>query len=176
MAFLRRLVAVVVVAVPLLAAASASADAQHAPPAASAGPGDEFQGYVPGASALEGRIRAPCCWNQTIDIHGSEISNDLKREIRRRLRAGESADTIEASFVERYGPRILAVPPGSPLKNVAAVLAVAMAGAGVLGFRMLRRWRKPDAPAAKKTEAKPAGPGDRQLDARLDAELRALDD
>src|SRR5689334_14788388 len=72
--------------------------------------------YVPGAAALEGRIMAPCCWTQTIDIHGSEISTELRQEIRRRLRAGETTDAIQASLVERYGPRILAVPADSPLK------------------------------------------------------------
>jgi hypothetical protein len=52
-----------------------------------------------------------------------------------------------------------------------------MIGAGVLGFRMLKRWRKPaekgTKPAAASAER---APGDAQLDARLDAELRALDD
>src|SRR4030095_12226687 len=116
---------------------------EHTAPADSAVYAEELQGYVPGAAALEGKIRAPCCWNQTIAIHGSESASELRREIRTRWKAGESADGIEASLVARYGPKILAVPPGSPLKNVAAVLAVAMIGAGVLGFRMLRRWRKP---------------------------------
>jgi cytochrome c-type biogenesis protein CcmH len=153
-------------------APAAAVAAEHAPPAASSEPVEELQGYVPGASALEGRIRAPCCWNQTIDIHGSEVSNGLRREIRSRLRAGESQEAIQASLVKRYGERILAVPPTSPLKSVAAVLALAMIGAGVLGFRMLKRWRKP----APTTKPAAAGAGDAQLDARLDAELRALDD
>ncbi|HMJ15590.1 MAG TPA: hypothetical protein VK524_29440, partial [Polyangiaceae bacterium] len=52
---------------------------------------DEVIGFVPGADRLEGRIRAPCCWNQTLDIHSSEIASALKREIRTRLRKGESA-------------------------------------------------------------------------------------
>jgi cytochrome c-type biogenesis protein CcmH len=160
----------------LLTASGGARASEHVPPAASAEYGEELQGYVPGASALEGRIRAPCCWNQTLDIHGSEISNELRREIRRRLRAGESQDAIQASLVQRYGERILAVPPNSPLKNVAAVLALAMVGAGVLGFRMLRRWRKPAEPKPKPSGTAEARPADAQLDARLDAELRALDD
>jgi cytochrome c-type biogenesis protein CcmH len=143
-----------------LAAAPSVAFAQNdpeAPPDDPAKYAEELQGYVPGASALEGRIMAPCCWTQTIDIHGSEIANDLRREIRKRLRGGESADTIQASLVDRYGERIL--------------------GAGAGSFMMLKRWRRRStgAPAA----AVPAGAapkGEAALDARLDAELRALDD
>ena len=147
----------------------------EAPPDDAAKYAEELQGYVPGASALEGRIMAPCCWTQTIDIHGSEVANDLRREIRKRLKGGESADTIEASLVNRYGTKILAVPPGSPLKTLATLLALGMGGAGAAAFFMLKRWRE-------RTPAPAAGPpvtkaeGDAQLDARLDAELRALDD
>jgi cytochrome c-type biogenesis protein CcmH len=134
---------------------------------------EELQGYVPGAAALEGRIMAPCCWTQTIDIHGSEIANDLRREIRKRLHAGESADAIQASLVDRYGERILAVPPGSPLKSVATLLALAMVGAGAGSLVMLKRWRGRAVAPAGATVKKGS---DAQLDARLDAELRALDD
>ena len=147
----------------------------EAPPDDAAKYAEELQGYVPGASALEGRIMAPCCWTQTIDIHGSEVANDLRREIRKRLKGGESADTIEASLVNRYGTKILAVPPGSPLKTLATLLALGMGGAGAAAFVMLKRWRErtpvpAEGPPVKKAE------GDAQLDARLDAELRALDD
>ena len=167
-------------ALAVLPASARADDDPHDDHVASTDPNkyaEELQGYVPGASALEGHILAPCCWNQTIDIHGSEIANDLRREIRRRLKAGESSDAIQASIVERYGPKILAVPPGSPLKSVASLLAIAMLGAGAAGFVMLKRWRDRGQAHSKlesKTDAKE--PPDAKLDARLDAELRALDD
>jgi cytochrome c-type biogenesis protein CcmH len=164
-----------------LAAAPSVAFAQsdlEAPPDDSAKYAEELQGYVPGAAALEGRIMAPCCWTQTIDIHGSEIANDLRREIRKRLRAGESADTIQASLVQRYGERILAVPPGSPLKSLATLLALGMVGAGAGSLLMLKRWRRRStgAPAGAVPAGAAAKAGDAALDARLDAELRNLDD
>src|ERR1700761_8241218 len=97
-------------------------------PSASVSPENDFgadiQGDVPGASAIEGRLMAPCCWTQTIDIHDSDIARSMKHEIRRRLRNGESADVIQASFVDRYGPKILAVQPNSQLKNVFLGLSV----------------------------------------------------
>jgi cytochrome c-type biogenesis protein CcmH len=150
---------------------------QEAPPHDPTDYAAELQGYVPGAAVLEGKILAPCCWNQTLDIHGSEPSMALRREIRKRLRAGESEEAITASLVERYGAKILAVPPGSPLKGVAAVMALGMGGAGILAFGMLKRWRARGTPADDKTKKPNAEDAvEAKLDARLDAELKALDD
>ena len=129
--------------------------------------------HVPGATALEGRIIAPCCWNQTIDIHGSPASTALRAEIRRRLKSGETAETIEASLVARYGERIIAVPRGSRLGSTGVLLAIAMGAAGVFAFALLRRWRDRGAEPPKRD-----GDGvksDQALDARVDAELAALD-
>lgn len=142
--------------------------------------GEDLQEYVEGASRLEGRIIAPCCWNQTIDIHGSEPSYQLRREIRRRLKAGESADAIEASFVQRYGQKILAVPDSSPLGSLATLLAIGFGAAGVAAYFMLKRWTRAGAAgrAAKVDEAKVANasePKKDSLDERLDRELAEID-
>jgi cytochrome c-type biogenesis protein CcmH len=171
------LAAAAIALIPLTLPAAAFADADHAAPTDPEKYAEELQGYVPGASAIEGRILAPCCWNQTLDIHGSEISNNLRRDIRRRLKAGESSESIEASLVAQYGPKILAVPPGSPLKSIASVLALGLLGAGAAGFFMLKRWRdRGQAHAEREVSTDAKTPLDAKLDARLDAELRALDD
>lgn len=140
--------------------------------------GEDFNTYVEGASRLEGRIMAPCCWMQTIDIHGSPVADELRSEIRRRLKAGETPEAIEASFVQRYGPRILAVPNSSPLGGLATGLAVAFGAAGVAGYFMLKRWSR--ASAAKSAERKQpaaeplAAPRRDALDERLDRELSEI--
>ena len=134
---------------------------------------DDIQGNVPGAAAIEGRLMAPCCWTQTIDIHDSEIALSMRHEIRRRLRNGESADAIQASFVERYGPKIMAVQPDSQLKNVFIGLSVVMGGAGIAAALMLGRWRKQTV-NARVPAAKSEGVRD-QWDDKLDAELHELD-
>ncbi len=137
----------------------------------------EALGYVPGAQQLESRLLAPCCWNQTLDIHGSPTASDLKKEIRRRLAAGESADAIEASIVARYGEKIVAVPKGSPLGRTASLLAIAMGVAGIGALFLLVRWRRRSAALAlaeKKSAAASGGKDRDRYDDQIDAELEQM--
>jgi cytochrome c-type biogenesis protein CcmH len=145
-----------------------------------AAPGDRASAPVGGSPSaaehtLASRLLAPCCWNQTLDVHTSELALSLRREIRTRLAGGETAEAIEADLVGRYGERILAVPQGSPLGRVAAtVLAlVGLAGLGLLllGFRWRRRVRQAAEPAP--AHPRREGPPDR-WDERLEAELREM--
>jgi cytochrome c-type biogenesis protein CcmH len=162
-------------ALTALPAAALALDVDHPAHVPASEAGEDLQGYVPGASRLEGRIMAPCCWNQTIDIHGSEPAYELRREIRKRLKAGESADTIEASLVQRFGPKILAVPDSSPLGSLATVLSLAFGGAGVAGYFMLKRWTR--TAKAEKRKTKDGGPSAAKpdaLDERLDRELSEI--
>jgi cytochrome c-type biogenesis protein CcmH len=156
---------------------AAAADAEHPEHVAASAAGEDLQEYVAGASRLEGRIMAPCCWNQTIDIHGSEPSYQLRREIRRRLKAGETADAIEASLVKRYGAKILAVPDSSPLGGLATLLAIGFGGAGVAAYFMLKRWSRAGAantPKPGKADGV-AEPKRDALDERLDRELAEIE-
>jgi cytochrome c-type biogenesis protein CcmH len=161
-----------------LPAALALADEQHPEHGRKHQTGEDFATYVEGASRLDGRILAPCCWIQTIDIHGSPVSDELRAEIRRRLKAGETPDAIEASFVKRYGSRILAVPNSSPLGGVATILALAFGGVGVAGYLMLKRWSRRTDGARAKSAAAAAGPAPKRdaLDDRLDRELSEIGD
>ena len=131
--------------------------------------------YVEGADRLEGRLLAPCCWNQTLDIHGSEISNQLRKEIRTRLKAGDAPDRIEADIVARYGDKILAVPPQSPLKGFAIGLSFAFGGAGVAAAFMLTRWRRRTRQQQEQEakQEKPTGPD--EWDEKLEDELERLE-
>jgi cytochrome c-type biogenesis protein CcmH len=134
-------------------------------------------GYVEGAQALETRLMAPCCWQQTLDIHTSEIAQDLKKEIRSRLQAGESSDAIEASIVARYGEKVRAVPKGSPLGKTASLLLISMAFAGAGAVWLLVRWRRRSAVAAivEKDQAEAADESTRdRYDQQIDAELERM--
>jgi cytochrome c-type biogenesis protein CcmH len=159
-----------------LFAPPARAGDPHASPTGSAtASSEDLRSFVPGAAALEGKILAPCCWIQTVDIHGSELGNAIRREIRTRLRAGESPDAIEASFVARYGAKIIAVQSDSPLAGIAVTVLLVMGGVGIAGFAMLKRWKRAGTKASGSRDDRDEASNAR-LDARLDAELRALDE
>lgn len=63
------------------------------------------------ARALERKLMAPCCFSQTVDQHESEVSREMRAEMRVWLAEGVSEGQILDRYVERYGTRILAVPP-----------------------------------------------------------------
>jgi cytochrome c-type biogenesis protein CcmH len=103
------------------------------------------------AAELEQRLVAPCCWQQTLDVHESELSSALRIEIRQRLDGGEAPAAIEDDFAVRFGERIRAVPgSGSGDPRVALPVAVGFAMVlslfGLLGWvrrgrkRVLQRW------------------------------------
>lgn len=133
----------------------------------------ESEAPVPGQRALEGRLLAPCCYKQTLDIHDGPVPRDLRAEIRRRLLAGESPEAIERSLIERYGERIIAVSADSPVRYVTVVLLALIALAGVA---LVLGWRRWVAKAPAPVESGPAEDGRDRYDEQLDAELRDLDD
>lgn len=155
----------------VLAVSSAQAAEGHGASAESAEL--DLTKHVPGAAALEGRIIAPCCWTQTIDIHGSPASTALRQEIRTRLAKGEDARAIEQSLVDRYGAKVLATPQGSRLGKTGVLLAMAMGAAGVGAVMLLRRWQRRSGsgtqPSSRSQNTRDA------LDERLDAELSRLE-
>ncbi|WP_233562002.1 cytochrome c-type biogenesis protein [Sorangium cellulosum] len=126
---------------------------------------------APGEKGLAARLLAPCCWDQTLDVHESEVTRDLRREIRARLRRGESADAIEQDLVGRYGERIRAAPSSGVLGKVALglMLGIAVSFLGVLV--LLRSWRRSAAQPASSSVAVAAAARD-AYDERLDDELR----
>jgi cytochrome c-type biogenesis protein CcmH len=148
---------------------------------AQAQPIAEPDGYVQGEKTLEGRLLAPCCWAQTLDIHESDIARALRLEVRRRLRAGESQTAIETDLVARYGERIRALPKGSSLTPIGMLLSLLIAtagiGAGWVVVRWVRSGRRDASAVAKGGEpgsavAPQAGPD--AYDDRLDAEIDDL--
>ncbi len=165
----RRLLSLLLLWATLACVSTASAEpASQAMPAPSVFDDSE---YVPGAKRLEQRLLSPCCWDtskQTLDVHDSPIATDLKREIKRRLKAGETPDAIEADLVDRYGEKIRAVPEGNPLKGFALILSI-IGGAALFGLGfMLYSWQK--RAKAERKPPPPDAPRDEWDDA-LDREL-----
>ncbi len=126
---------------------------------------------TPGEAALQARLIAPCCWNQTLDIHESEIATELRAEIHARLAGGEKSATIEDDLARRFGARIRAVPPGRDVRGDLSIgVGIAALLFGGLLVMMVRGWIR----RAPKVE--PLPPATRtEEDARLDDELRAME-
>ncbi len=153
-----------------LGLALASTSIVAVPLAAAAAPPSGSTVSAPGAQALQNRLLAPCCWNQTLDIPESAVATALRAAIDRRLLAGEAAAVIEDDIVARYGERIRAMPTGrEPLHHLAAVLAGGTALAAVGLFFVVRRWRAPRSERANDDATR--APERDDYDARLDAEL-----
>ncbi|WP_437603685.1 cytochrome c-type biogenesis protein [Sorangium sp. So ce590] len=132
---------------------------------------------APGERALAGRLLAPCCWDQTLDVHESEVARDLRREIRARLRQGEAAGAVEQDLVARYGDRLRAAPSSGTLGKVALGLMLGIAVALLGVFALLRSWRRNAAQTGPSRGATAAALRDEydEYDERLDNELRERD-
>lgn len=129
---------------------------------------------APGEAIVEGRLLAPCCYTQTLDVHESPMATELRLEVRTRLAAGESPEAVEDDFAARYGEKVRAVPKGTDPRGSMFLVAIGALVAAGLGLGLVvRRWRRtpPDAPdaPARTTERRDA------FDERIDAELRELD-
>lgn len=128
------------------------------------------------AKYVEGRLLAPCCYQQTLDIHESELATELRVEIGGRVARGESAKAIEDDMVSRYGERVRAVPKGSEPRGVITLVGTLLVVTTLVVLLFLvRRWSRRGAAPRVAGPRAPSGRDD-ALDVRLDAELRALDE
>jgi cytochrome c-type biogenesis protein CcmH len=99
-------------------------------------------------SSLQGRARAvaeglrcPSCQSLSVADSPSPIAAEIRRDIERRLAAGEPSGAITAYYVSRYGPWILLSPPKSGVTLAAWVLPLLLLGAGLVLLSIaLRRW------------------------------------
>jgi cytochrome c-type biogenesis protein CcmH len=137
---------------------------------------DEPSSRVPGARELEGKLIAPCCWTQTLDIHDSPLAEQLRAEIAQRLRRGEPAANIEDDLAARYGEKIRAVPRGEdPRQALPLLVGGAMSIAAIwlvwLGAAWLSRSR-----AASNQPSQTAQGADAGYDKQLDHELEQMSD
>ncbi len=95
------------------------------------------------AREIEGNLMAPCCWSQTIDYHTSNISKEMRLEVKEMLARGESKDEIIAHYVRQYGQRILAVPPATGFNLTVFVLpGLFLVGGGWGVVVVVRKWRQ----------------------------------
>ena len=100
-----------------------------------------------GASARAGdlaaELRCPDCEGLSVADSPTSSARAIRRDIERRIAAGESDSEIRQAYVDRYGESILLNPEGSGLGLLVWGLPVValVVGAGGLVIA-LRRWRR----------------------------------
>ena len=93
---------------------------------------------------IEDYIIAPCCWSQPVSQHYSEVSDQIRKEVRTMVAEGKSRDEILDFYVAKYGERILAAPRPEGFNALAYVLpwAALIMGAWIL-ILLIRKLRAP---------------------------------
>ena len=107
------------------------------------------------AKRIQDRFLAPCCWQQSVAVHDSDIAKQMRAEIASMAASGKSEDQIVAVYVARYGERILREPRGANWwwSILAPLAAMAVGSACLLVF--LRRQRQRLALAADAADLPP---------------------
>lgn len=108
------------------------------------------------AQAVAGTVRCPTCQGQSVASSDAPAAVEIRREIDRRVAAGEDDDEIRGALTAAYGDGILLNPPASGVAGLVWVLPVAaiVIAIGALAYA-LRRWRP--------TSAAPVTDDDRRL-------------
>ena len=91
---------------------------------------------------LAASVRCPTCRSQSVLESDAPAADNVRREIARRVEAGETDDEVRAYLVSRYGQTILLNPPAEGVAGLVWALPVAglVVGAGALALAV-RRWR-----------------------------------
>jgi cytochrome c-type biogenesis protein CcmH len=95
--------------------------------------------------ALANELRCLVCQNETLAASQASLAVDLKNQIREKIRAGESNETIIAYLVERYGDFVLYRPPlkGTTVLLWAGPFGLLIIAIGVLAYFVRRRREDP---------------------------------
>jgi cytochrome c-type biogenesis protein CcmH len=126
------------------------------------------------AKTIETELVAPCCWTQQVSVHSSPAADQVRRDIRTRLEAGQTHQQILDAYVAEFGQAILAEPPARG-SNMALYVGppVAFAATAFLLVLLVRRFSRRASPETALASSDRAG--DPRLADALDDELARLD-
>jgi cytochrome c-type biogenesis protein CcmH len=103
--------------------------------------------------AIAKTLKCPVCPGESLYESRNNVSLNLKAEIARQVRAGQTDNEIRAGIVARYGDNVLLVPRAEGVDAVVWVLPVVVLVASVAALVIVfRRWRREGATGAP-TEA-----------------------
>ena len=118
--------------------------------------------------AIAKTVKCPVCPGESVYESRNSVALNIKNEIAREVRAGQTDNEIRAGLAEKYGDSILLVPRTSGIDSVVWVLPVVVLVVGAVGLGLaFRRWRLETATAGEPTAE------DRAL---VEAALRQEDD
>jgi cytochrome c-type biogenesis protein CcmH/NrfF len=130
--------------------------------------------------ALFGALRCMCgtCPRDLLSTCACSTAQEAREELRAKLARGESPDQIILEYQKAFGVEALSIPPNSgAMRAIYAVPIVAIVGGAMgLGFTVAR-WRTRAGRGIAEPKPKGAKKATRDdFDARLDDELKDLDD
>jgi len=124
--------------------------------------------------AIASNLRCPVCQNLSVADSPSQLARDMRAEIGRRLRAGETKEQIDAFFVAKFGRWILLTPDAGGIGLVAwlaPVLAIAAGGLIAWAVVLHRRRRPALADGSDSDEAVPDSGADREAPTEVEPRL-----
>jgi len=131
---------------------------------------------------LAHELMSPFCPGRTLASCPSEKADEMRIWILMQETAGAERDDVISQLVARYGKGILPAPPPDDATGIVgyAVPILAIVLGAPLVFWLLRRLTASGGPASGASSAKPVpatggAPGDAELAAEVDRELRKLD-
>lgn len=95
---------------------------------------------TPRERALQEKLVAACCWNESIAFHRSETAAEMRAELKNMIDAGLSDQVILQRFQEKYSSRVLIEPQGSKSLFIYSVPAALTAVSAVGLLWLIRRW------------------------------------
>jgi len=93
--------------------------------------------------AIARTVKCPVCPGESVYESRNSVALNIKADIAREVRAGQTDDQIRAGLSARYGESVLLVPRAEGIGAAVWVLPVAVLVAGVAGLVLaFRRWRR----------------------------------
>jgi cytochrome c-type biogenesis protein CcmH len=86
------------------------------------------------AHELETQIKCPECQGLSVADSQATTSQAIRADIRKRIAAGQSDDTIRQAYVDRFGTSILLTPQSSGISLLVWVLPIVVLGLGAAGI------------------------------------------
>ena len=93
-------------------------------------------------SELASTIRCPQCSGQSVAESNVAIAREIRGDIRNRISAGESDDTIRQVYIDRYGRSIVLTPDSGGFTGLVWIVPVVAAGLAAAAVALaFQRWR-----------------------------------